>query len=47
MPNKVLVLVASEVLEAREKPSTYNSRRPDRPVPAMVDQVVPFTIATD
>jgi hypothetical protein len=35
------------VLEAREKPSTYSSRRPGRQVPTMVDQVVSFRIATD
>jgi hypothetical protein len=32
MPNKALVLVAAAVLEAREKPSTYSSRRPGRHV---------------
>jgi hypothetical protein len=47
MPNRALVLVAAAVLEAREKPSTYNSRRPGRHVPTIVDQVVSFTIATD
>jgi hypothetical protein len=47
MPNKALVLVAAAVLEAREKPSTYSSRRPGRHVPTSVDQVVSFTIATD
>jgi hypothetical protein len=31
MPNKALVLVAAAVLEAREKPSTYSSRRPPSP----------------
>jgi hypothetical protein len=41
------VLVAAAVLEAREKPSTYSSRRPGRQVPTIVDQVVSFTIATD
>ena len=41
------MLVAVAVLEAREKPSTYSSRRPGRPVPTIVDQVVSFTIATD
>ena len=46
MPNRALVLVAA-VLEAREKPSTYSSRRPGRQVPTIVDQVVSFTIATD
>jgi hypothetical protein len=46
MPNKALVPVAAVVLEAREKPSTYSSRRPGRHVPMMVDQVVSFTIAT-
>jgi hypothetical protein len=33
MPNVALVLVAAAVLEAREKPSTYNSRRPGRQGP--------------
>ena len=47
MPNKALVLVAAAVLEAREKPSTYSSRRPGRHVPTIVDQVVSFMIATD
>jgi hypothetical protein len=47
MPNKALPLVAAAVLEARDQPSTYNSRRPGRPVPTIVDQVVSFTIATD
>ena len=47
MPNKALVLVAAAVLEAREKPSTYSSRRPGRHVPTIVDQLVSFTIATD
>jgi hypothetical protein len=47
MPNRALVLVAAAVLEAREKPSTYSSRRPGRHVPTIVDQVVSFTIATD
>jgi hypothetical protein len=47
MPNRALVLVAAAVLEAREKPSTYSSRRPGRHVPTSVDQVVSFTIATD
>jgi hypothetical protein len=46
MPNKALLLVAAAVLEAREKPSTYSSRRPGRQVPTSVDQVVSFTIAT-
>ena len=45
--NKALVLVPAAVLEASDEPSTYNSRRPDRQIPAMVDQVVSFTIATD
>ena len=45
MPNKALVLVAAAVLEARDQPSTYSSRRPGRQVPTMVDQVVSFTIA--
>jgi hypothetical protein len=45
MPNKALLLIAAAVLEAREKPSTYISRRPGRHVPTMVDQVVSFTIA--
>jgi hypothetical protein len=47
MPNVALVLVAAAVLEARDQPSTYSSRRPDRQVPTIVDQVVSFTIATD
>ena len=47
MPNKALVLVAAAVLEARDQPSTYSSRRPGRQVPTIVDQVVSFTIATD
>jgi hypothetical protein len=47
MPNRALLLVAAAVLEAREKPSTYSSRCPGRPVPTSVDQVVSFTIATD
>jgi hypothetical protein len=47
MPNKALVLVAAAVLEARDQPSTYRSRRPGRQVPTSVDQVVSFTIATD
>ena len=47
MPNKALVLVAAAVLEAREKPSTYNSRRRGRHVPTIVAQVVSFTIATN
>jgi hypothetical protein len=47
MPNKALVLVAAAVLEARDQPSTYNSRRPGRQVPTIVDQVVSFTITTD
>jgi hypothetical protein len=42
MPNNALVLVAAAVMGAREKPSTYSSRRP-----TIVDQVVSFTIATD
>jgi hypothetical protein len=41
------VLVAAAVLAAREKPSTYSSKRPGRQVPTIVDQVVSFTIATD
>jgi hypothetical protein len=40
-------MVAAAVLEAREKPSTYKSRRPGRQVPTIVDQVVSFTFATD
>jgi hypothetical protein len=40
MPKTALVLVAAAVLRAREKPSTYSSRRPGRQVPTMVDQVV-------
>jgi hypothetical protein len=44
MPNRALVLVAAAVLEAREKPSTYSSRRPGRHVPTIVDQVVSFTV---
>jgi hypothetical protein len=47
MPNRALVLVAAAVLEARNRPSTYSSRRPGRYVPTIVDQVVSFTIATD
>jgi hypothetical protein len=47
MPSNALVLVAAAVLEARDQPSTYNSRRPSRHVPTIVDQVVSFTIATD
>jgi hypothetical protein len=47
MPNRALVFVAVAVLEAREKPSTYSSRRPGRQVPTSVDQVVTFTIAAD
>ena len=47
MPNRTLVLVAAAVAEARDQPSTYSSRRPGRQVPASVDQVVSFTIATD
>jgi hypothetical protein len=47
MPNKALVFVAAAVLEARENPSTYSSRRPGRQVTTSVDQVVSFTIATD
>jgi hypothetical protein len=47
MSNEVLMLVVVAVLEAREKPSTYSSRRPGRHVATMVDQVVSFTIATD
>lgn len=39
MPNKALVFVAAAVLEVREKPSTYSSRRPGRQVPTIVDQV--------
>ena len=46
MQNRALVLVAA-VLEARDQPSTYSSRRPGRYVPTSVDQVVSFTIATD
>jgi hypothetical protein len=44
---KALVLVAAAVLEARDQPSTYSSRRPGRKVPTSIDQVVSFTIATD
>jgi hypothetical protein len=47
MPNKALLVVAAAVLEAREKPSTYSSRRPGRQVATIVDQVVSFTIATE
>jgi site-specific DNA recombinase len=43
MPNKALVFVAAAVLEARDQPSTYSSRRPGRHVPTIVDQVVSFT----
>jgi hypothetical protein len=35
MPNVALVLVAAAVLEARDQPSTYSSRRPGRQVPTM------------
>jgi hypothetical protein len=41
------VSVAAAILEARDQPSTYSSRRPGRQVPTIVDQVVSFTIATD
>ena len=41
------MFVAVAELEAREKPSTYSSRRPGRQVATIVDQVVSFTIATD
>jgi hypothetical protein len=47
MPNRALVLVATAVLEAREEPSRYSSRRSGRHVATSVDQVVSFTIATD
>jgi hypothetical protein len=47
MPKEALVLVAAAVLEARDQPPTYSSRRPGRQVPTIVDQVVSFTIATD
>jgi hypothetical protein len=47
MPNDALVFVAVAVLEARDQPSTYSSRRPGRQVPTIVDQVVSFTSATD
>jgi arsenite methyltransferase len=47
MPNRALVLVAAAVLEAREKPSTYSSRRPGRQVPTIVDQVVSFILDSD
>jgi hypothetical protein len=30
MPNRALVLIAAAVLEARDQPSTYSSRRPGR-----------------
>ena len=40
MPNEALVLVAAAVLEARDQPSTYNSRRPGRHVPTMVADYV-------
>ena len=40
-------MVAAAALEAREKPSTYSSRRHGRQVPTIVDQVVSFTMATD
>jgi hypothetical protein len=43
MPNRALVLVAAAVLEARDQPSTYSSRRPGRNVPTSVDQVVSFS----
>jgi hypothetical protein len=45
MPNKPLVLVAAAVLEARDQPSTYSSRRPGRQVPTIVDHVVSFSRA--
>jgi hypothetical protein len=47
MPNKALVLAAAAVVEARDQPSTYSSRDPDRQVPTIVEQVVSFTIVTD
>jgi hypothetical protein len=47
MPNRALVFVVAAVLEARDQPSRYNSRRPGRHVATIVDQVVSFTIATD
>jgi hypothetical protein len=47
MPSNALVLVAAAVLEARDQPSTYNSRRPGRHVPTIVDQVASFTTAAD
>jgi hypothetical protein len=47
MPNRALVLVAAAVLEARDQPSTYSSRRPGCQVPTIVDQLVSFTMATD
>src|ERR671918_2043967 len=37
MPNRALVLVAAAVLEARDQPSRYSSRRPGRHVPTIVD----------
>src|SRR5919106_2563576 len=37
MPNRALVLVAAAVLEARDQPSTYSSRRPGRHAPTIVD----------
>jgi hypothetical protein len=44
-PEQGLVLVAAAVLEARDQPSAYSSRRPGRQVPTSVDQVVSFTNA--
>jgi hypothetical protein len=39
-------MVAAAVLEGRDQPSTYSSRRTGRHVPTIVDQAVSFTIAT-
>ena len=41
MPNVALVLVAAAVLEARDQPSTYSSRRPGRHVPTIWDELYP------
>jgi hypothetical protein len=40
----LVAVFAAPVLEARDRPSTYSSRRPARQVPTSVDQVVSFTI---
>jgi hypothetical protein len=46
MPNTGLVLVAAAVLEAREKPSTYSSRRPGRHVATSVCHAVSLVTET-